>query len=111
MPAPSQISRLVTNVPAGALDQVGAGDLAGPSDFGIFTLKGSLEHNGKPEPPSEDVAGRPHCAANSWGLAVALSRFGTLTHLRVLDTGTNYCKQVLDACAQVHAAATRTPTG
>lgn len=30
---------------------------------------------------------------------MALSRFGTLTHLRVLDTGTYYCKQVLDACA------------
>jgi Domain of unknown function (DUF929) len=99
MPAPAQIVRLVTNVPAGALDQVGAGDLAGPSDFGIFTLKGSLEHNGKPELLSEDIAWCPHCAANSWGLAVALSRFGTLTHLRVLDTGTYYCKLVLDACA------------
>lgn len=56
MPAPPQISRLVTNVPAGALDRVGAGDLAGPPDFGISTLKGSLEHNGKPELLSEDVA-------------------------------------------------------
>ncbi len=98
-PAPARISMLVTNVPAGALDQVGAGDLAGPSDFGIFTLKGSLEHNGKPELLSEDVAWCPHCAANSWGLAVALSRFGRLTHLRILDTGTYYCRQVLDACS------------
>ena len=30
---------------------------------------------------------------------MALSRFGTLTHLRVLDTGTHFCKLVLDACA------------
>jgi Domain of unknown function (DUF929) len=45
-----------------------------------------------------NLAWCPHCAANSWSLAVALSRFGTLTGLRVLDTGTHFCKLLIDPC-------------
>jgi Domain of unknown function (DUF929) len=48
-----------------------------------------------------NLAWCPHCAANSWALAVALSRFGTLTGLRVIDSGTYYCRLVAGPCALV----------
>jgi hypothetical protein len=96
--APPAIIHSVTGVPATALDQVGAGQLAGPNDFGVFRLHHALRHNGKPELVTMNLAWCPHCAANSWSLAVALSRFGTLTGLRVLDTGTHFCKLLIDPC-------------
>ncbi len=45
---------------------------------------------------SYNAAWCPHCAANSWPLAIALSRFGTLSGLRLLDSGTFY-EKVLEA--------------
>jgi Domain of unknown function (DUF929) len=45
-----------------------------------------------------ELAWCPHCAANSWALAVALSRFGTLTGLGEINTGTHYCKVAEDPC-------------
>ncbi len=97
-PAPAGLVQLVTNVPTSTLNKVGAGDVLGPGDFTVSKLDRKLERHGKPEFLSMNLAWCPHCAANSWALAVALSRFGTLTGLRVINTGTYYCKLVRDSC-------------
>ena len=101
VPAPAQISQLVTSVPATTLNQVGAGDSYNPitsANFGIAERNGHLTSDGKPEIVTMNIAWCPHCAANSWALAVALSRFGTLTGLREINTGTHYCKVAADPC-------------
>lgn len=99
-PAPARIAQLVTHVPAGTLNQVGAGELSGPAAFNVFKLHtGQLRSHGKPELLTMNLAWCPHCAANSWSLAVALGRFGALTGLRVIDSGTHYCTLVSDPCA------------
>jgi hypothetical protein len=97
-PAPAQIAQLVTNVPVSTLNQVGAGRLWGGGNFQIFKLHGHLRSHGKPELLTMNLAWCPHCAANSWALAVALSRFGTLTGLRAIDSGTFYCTETHDPC-------------
>jgi hypothetical protein len=97
-PIPPQLARLVTNVPAGALDKVGAGETAGPPFFTISKLRRHLTQHGKPDLLTMNFAWCPHCAANSWALAVALSRFGTLSGLRVIDTGTYFCTLVRAPC-------------
>jgi hypothetical protein len=104
-PAPTKIARLVTNVPASTLNQVGAGDIFGPQLFGVFSLnrasslKRPVTKGGKPKVLSMNFAWCPHCAANSWGLAVALSRFGTLTGLRLINTGKYYCTLASNSCS------------
>jgi uncharacterized protein DUF929 len=97
-PAPAAIAQLVSSVPVSTLNQVGAGEVSGPPDFGKFKLHGDLRSHGKPELLTMNLAWCPHCAANSWALAVALSRFGTLTGLRTLDSGTFYCTVVSGPC-------------
>lgn len=101
VPAPAQVAQLVTSVPASTLDQVGVGDSRNPntsSAFGISKRDGHFTSDGKPEIVSVELAWCPHCAANSWALAVALSRFGTLTGLGEINTGTYFCKQAEDPC-------------
>ena len=101
-PAPAQVTQLVTGVPASTLNQVGAGDSRNPitsQDFGISKRNGRLTSDGKPEVVVVALAWCPHCAANSWGLAVALSRFGTLTGLGAVNTGTYFCKVAEDPCS------------
>jgi hypothetical protein len=81
----------VTTVPAATFDLVGAGKLNGPADFQRQKLTGApYTSNGKPVVLTGNLAWCPHCAANNWGLAVALSRFGTFATLRTIDTGTYY---------------------
>ena len=101
MPAPAQISQLVTSVPASALNRVGAGDSRNPITspvFGISKGDGHFTSDGKPKIVTVELAWCPHCAANSWALAVALSRFGTLTGLSEINTGTHFCKVAEDPC-------------
>jgi Domain of unknown function (DUF929) len=97
-PAPAQIAQLVTNVPASTLNQVGAGHISGPQAFSVVKLHRQLRSHGKPELLTMNLAWCPHCAANSWALAVALSRFGTLTGLRTINTGTYYCSLTHSSC-------------
>jgi hypothetical protein len=79
----------VTHVPVSTLNKVGAGKLFGQSAFTVTKLSGSpLMRGGKPELLTFVLAWCPHCAADSWGLAIALSRFGKLSGLRTIDTGT-----------------------
>jgi hypothetical protein len=96
-PAPAKIARLVTHVPAATLDAVGAGQLL-QNDFFGKPLSSPLTSDGKPELLSFNFSWCPHCAASNWGLAVALSRFGRLSGLRVIDSGTHYCKLAASPC-------------
>jgi Domain of unknown function (DUF929) len=99
-PAPAHVAQLVMHVPANALNQVGAGKIDGPASFNVFKLfRGRLTSHEKPELLTMNLAWCPHCAANSWALAVALSRFGTLTGLREIDTGTFFCTVISNPCA------------
>jgi hypothetical protein len=98
-PAPASIAQLVTHVPARTLNQVGAGRIARPPVFSVFKLDRHLRSHGKPGILTMNLAWCPHCAANSWALAIALSRFGTLSGLRVIDSGTHYCTLTHDPCS------------
>jgi hypothetical protein len=87
-PAPAAISSEVTHVPAKTLDRVGTGGVLGKNGS---KLSGKpLDSHGKPEVRALTLAWCPHCAASSWSLAIALSRFGTLHGLRVINAGTYY---------------------
>lgn len=98
-PAPAQITQLVTNVPVSTLNKIGAGNLYGQNSFTVAPLKGKpLTSGGKPELLAGELAWCPHCAANNWGLAIALSRFGTLSDLRIINTGRYYCTLVINPC-------------
>jgi len=101
VPAPAQVARLITSVPASTLNQVGAGDSRNPITshvFGIAKGHGRFTSDAKPQIVTVELAWCPHCAANSWALAVALSRFGTFTGLGEINTGTHFCKVAEDPC-------------
>ena len=101
VPAPAQVTQLVTSVPASTLNQVGFGGSRNPITspvFGISKRNSHFTSDGKPEILTVELAWCPHCAANSWALAVALSRFGTLTGLGEINTGTHFCKVAEDPC-------------
>jgi hypothetical protein len=93
-PAPSSVTKLVTSVPARTLDAVGAGPIKPTAAFGAgkFTLMklGAPAAGTTPNVLDGALQWCPHCAANSWALAIALSRFGTLSGLRLIDSGTYY---------------------
>jgi hypothetical protein len=97
-PAPARIAQLVMHVPSSTLNTVGAGDVAGPFYFPVSPLHRPLVSHGKPELIALDFAWCPHCAANNWSLAIALSRFGTITGLRVINSGHFYCKLAKNPC-------------
>jgi hypothetical protein len=74
----------LTSVPASTLNAVGAGSgiIATPE-----SIKGSaLTANGKPEMLFIGAEYCPYCAAERWGLIVALSRFGTFTGLSTVHS-------------------------
>src|ERR1700756_641781 len=75
----------VTSVPAATLDKVGSGGSAvNNGSPPIITLKGGapLTSGGKPEMAYMGAEYCPYCAAERWGMIVALSRFGTFTGLQ-----------------------------
>jgi hypothetical protein len=68
----------VTGVPAAALNQVGPGSVQGAP----IKISGQpLTSGGKPEVLFVGAEFCPYCAAERWGMIVALSRFGTFTGL------------------------------
>jgi hypothetical protein len=68
----------VTGVPAAALKQVGPGSVQSPPT----KINGApLTSGGKPEVLFVGAEFCPYCAAQRWGVIVALSRFGTFTGL------------------------------
>jgi hypothetical protein len=101
VPAPAQVAQLVTNVPASTLNRVGIGDSRNPITsqvFGVAKGGGHFTSDGKPQIVTVELAWCPHCAANSWALAVALSRFGSFSGLGEINTGTYFCRTAEDPC-------------
>ena len=79
------VTSQVTSVSSSTLDQVGAGgsSLSG----GIKSISGNaLTSNGKPEVFFLGAEYCPFCAANRWGMIVALSRFGTFSGLKTISS-------------------------
>src|SRR5487761_47840 len=71
----------VTSVPAATLDQVGGGTVTAPPT----TISGAaLPSGGKPEMLYIGAEYCPYCAAERWGMIVALSRFGTFKGLATI---------------------------
>jgi hypothetical protein len=74
---PASVTRNVTSVPASVLDSVGAGSVISKP---VTSITGPpLTSNGKPEMLYIGAEFCPYCAAMRWSMAVALSRFGTLS--------------------------------
>jgi hypothetical protein len=78
---PASVASEVTSVPATTLDKVGKGAAAvSPSLLGPGSGS-TLMSNGKPDMLYIGAEFCPYCAATRWSMAIALSRFGTLTPL------------------------------
>jgi len=80
---PASVVSQVTNVPASTLNQVGKGAVPSFTSTPLSPGSGTtLTSSGKPEMLYIGAEFCPYCAAMRWSMAVALSRFGTLTPLR-----------------------------
>lgn len=74
----AQVAATTTSVPAATLDSVGAGQTTGHPT----PITGTpLVSGGKPEMLYMGAEFCPYCAAERWGMVVALSRFGTFSGL------------------------------
>lgn len=90
-PASAQLQAAVREVPVEALDAVGRGKVYGQGRWRISRFGTPSAGLGKKvHVVTYNAAWCPHCAADSWPLAIALSRFGAFGGLRTIDTGTFY---------------------
>jgi thiol-disulfide isomerase/thioredoxin len=79
-PLPASVTNNITSVPASALASVGKGSVLRFNPAPITKVTGPpLTSNGKPEMLYIGAEYCPYCAATRWSMAVALSRFGTLS--------------------------------
>jgi thiol-disulfide isomerase/thioredoxin len=79
-PLPASVTKNITSVPASALANVGKGSVLNFNPAPITRVTGPpLTSNGKPEMLYIGAEYCPYCAAMRWSMAVALSRFGTLS--------------------------------
>jgi hypothetical protein len=81
---PASVASQVTGVPAATLDKVGKGSVPAFTQGKAPFAPGSgpaVTSGGKPEMLYIGAEFCPYCAAMRWSMAVALSRFGTLTPL------------------------------
>jgi len=81
---PASVASQVTGVPATTLDRVGKGAVPAFTQGKPPFTPGSgpaLTNGGKPQMLYIGAEYCPYCAAMRWSMAVALSRFGTLTPL------------------------------
>jgi thiol-disulfide isomerase/thioredoxin len=86
---PAGVIKNVTSVPASTLDTVGAGSLAG-SQLPLSAISDTpLTSGGKPEMLYIGAEYCPYCAAMRWPMAIALSRFGTLSPLHGIHSTPN----------------------
>lgn len=77
-----------TSVPAATLDKVGSG--SGQVSAKPSTISGSpLTSDGKPEMLYVGAEYCPYCAAERWGMVVALSRFGTFSGLSTVHSSSS----------------------
>ncbi len=89
----ASVTRAIASVPAATLDKVAAGS-AYPAKGGIYpgaikTIKPPvplLTSGGKPQVVYVGAEYCPFCGAERWALAVALSRFGTFSGLRLIHS-------------------------
>ena len=79
-PAPSVVVRQVTTVPAAVLARMSPGQAITPLQA-VKTSGPPLSIGGKPAIVFVSEESCPFCAAERWSVAVALSRFGTWSHL------------------------------
>jgi len=79
-PAASIVVRQVTSVPAAVLARVSPGQVITPLQT-VQTSGPPLTLGGKPAVVFVSEESCPFCAAERWSLAVALSHFGTWSHL------------------------------
>jgi thiol-disulfide isomerase/thioredoxin len=92
---PASVDKDVTTVPTSALNTVGTGSVLSFVSKPLTAAKGgTLTSGGKPEMLYIGAEFCPYCAAMRWSMAVALSRFGTLsplhgTHSSSTDTDPN----------------------
>jgi hypothetical protein len=83
-PLPASVTSQVTGVPAATLDRIGKGAVPAFTRGQPAFTAGSgpaVTSGGKPEMLYIGAEFCPYCAAMRWSMAVALSRFGTLTPL------------------------------
>jgi len=91
-PLPASVTSQITGVPAATLDQVGKGTVPTFTKGQPPFTPGSgapLTSGGKPEMLYIGAEYCPYCAAMRWPMAVALSRFGTLTPLHGIHSASN----------------------
>ena len=82
---PASVSSQVTGVPTATLDRVGKGAVPAFTRGQPALTAGSgpaLTSGGKPQMLYIGAEFCPYCAATRWSMAIALSRFGTLTPLQ-----------------------------
>ncbi|HEV7208680.1 MAG TPA: DUF929 family protein [Mycobacteriales bacterium] len=85
-PAPAALAASLAAVPAGTFAQVGAGSANNP----LTPMHGpALTEAGHPLVVYVGANYCPYCAAERWPLAVALSRFGTLSGLQTTTSAGN----------------------
>jgi hypothetical protein len=87
---PASVVSQVTNVPASTLDKVGKGAVPSFTSTPLSAVSGTtLTNAGKPEMLYIGAEFCPLCAATRWSMAVALSRFGTLSPLHGIYSTSN----------------------
>jgi thiol-disulfide isomerase/thioredoxin len=81
----ASVTKLITTVPVSTLNSVGKGDASS-----LTPTKGQpeLTSGGKPAVVYMGAEYCPYCGAERWALAVALSRFGTLSNLHYIHSST-----------------------
>jgi hypothetical protein len=94
-PLPVSVTRNVAGVPGSTLDTVGVGSVPGYqgkmyAGAPVPPISNTpLTSGGKPEMLYIGAEFCPYCAAMRWSMAVALSRFGTLSPLRGIYSASN----------------------
>jgi thiol-disulfide isomerase/thioredoxin len=79
---PASVQKNITTVPDSALASVGTGSVLTYNSKPISKISGaSLTADGKPEMLYIGAEFCPYCAAERWSMAIALSKFGTLSPL------------------------------
>ncbi|HEX4541203.1 MAG TPA: DUF929 family protein [Acidimicrobiales bacterium] len=88
-PAPADVVQAATNVPPGTLAAVGVGPSGIQAPKPTTGNQPALTSNGLPEVLYIGAEYCPYCAAERWLMVVALSRFGTFSHLGATESATN----------------------
>jgi hypothetical protein len=88
-PAPAVVVQATTNVPPGTLAAVGLGPSGIQAPKPTTGNQPALTSNGLPEVLYMGAEYCPYCAAERWPMVVALSRFGTFSHLGSTESATN----------------------